>query len=88
MDASIMHVTSSSQQTLGLTNAELLPRPKFDLPPAVNTSRLVGEARPNIFSPVNQNGSFEFDTVLKSGVVYKRTRKTKVLSALWSTTRH
>ena len=30
------------------------------------------------FSPVNQNGSFEFDRVLKSGLVQKRTRKTKV----------
>ncbi|KAI4197483.1 MAG: hypothetical protein LQ346_002997 [Caloplaca aetnensis] len=77
MGASIMHVASSSQQTLGLTNAELLPRPKVDLPPAINSSKLVGEARPDIFSPVNQNGSFEFDTVLKSGEVYKRTRKTK-----------
>lgn len=30
------------------------------------------------FSPVNQNGSFEFDRVLKSGYVQKRTQKTKV----------
>jgi|SRR5579862_3676670 len=30
------------------------------------------------FSPVNQNGSFEFDRVLKCGTVQKRTRKTKV----------
>jgi hypothetical protein len=30
------------------------------------------------FSPVNQNGSFEFDRVLRSGWVQKRTRKTKV----------
>jgi len=30
------------------------------------------------FSPVNQNGSFEFDRVIKSGQVLKRTRKTKV----------
>ncbi|KAI9846995.1 MAG: hypothetical protein M1837_003351 [Sclerophora amabilis] len=29
------------------------------------------------FSPVNQYGSFEFDRVLKSGEVQKRTRKTK-----------
>lgn len=29
------------------------------------------------FSPVNQNGSFEFDRVIKSGQVQKRTRKTK-----------
>ena len=31
------------------------------------------------FSPVNQNGSFEFDRVLKSGEVMKRTKKTKVI---------
>ncbi|KAK7537898.1 hypothetical protein IWX49DRAFT_76310 [Phyllosticta citricarpa] len=30
-----------------------------------------------MFSPVNQNGSFEFDRVLKSGELMKRTRKTK-----------
>lgn len=30
------------------------------------------------FSPVNQNGSYDFDRVLKSGYVQKRTRKTKV----------
>jgi hypothetical protein len=29
-------------------------------------------------SPVNQNGSFEFDRVLKSGYLQKRTQKTKV----------
>jgi len=33
-------------------------------------------------SPVNQNGSFEFDRVIKSGTVNKRTRKTKVRHAL------
>lgn len=31
-----------------------------------------------VMSPVNQNGSFEFDRVVKSGTVMKRTRKTKV----------
>lgn len=34
----------------------------------------------DVLSPVNQNGSFEFDRVLKSGFVQKRTRKTKVMS--------
>lgn len=29
-------------------------------------------------SPVNQNGSFEFDRIIKSGYVQKRTQKTKV----------
>lgn len=36
-------------------------------------------------SPVNQNGSFEFDRVLKSGYVQKRTQKTKVSSRKYST---
>lgn len=75
-------VACSSQQILGFTNAELLPKPKINLPSAVNFSRLVGEATIDTFSPVNQNGSFEFDKVLKSGEVYKRTKKTKVLSAV------
>ncbi|KAL8763209.1 MAG: hypothetical protein Q9184_000926 [Pyrenodesmia sp. 2 TL-2023] len=79
----MLHVAPSSQQTLGLTNAELLPPPKVNLPPAVSISKLVGEARPDIFSPVNQNGSFEFDTVLKSGEVYKRTKKTKQWKKLY-----
>ncbi|KAF1999885.1 PH domain-like protein [Amniculicola lignicola CBS 123094] len=30
-----------------------------------------------VMSPVNQNGSFEFDRVIKSGTVLKRTRKTR-----------
>ncbi|KAK4106906.1 PH-domain-containing protein [Parathielavia hyrcaniae] len=30
------------------------------------------------YSPVNQNGSFEFDRVIKSGYVQKRTQKTKM----------
>ncbi|KAL8770890.1 MAG: hypothetical protein Q9209_003541 [Squamulea sp. 1 TL-2023] len=56
---------------------------RLRLPLAVNTLRPVNEARSghlnlDTFSPVNQNGSFEFDRVLKSGEVYKRTRKTKV----------
>lgn len=34
------------------------------------------------YSPVNQNGSFEFDRVIKSGYLQKRTQKTKI----WKTT--
>jgi len=41
-------------------------------------ARLRGRLALNTFSPVNQNGSFEFDRVIKSGVVQKRTQKTKV----------
>ncbi|KAK0711555.1 hypothetical protein B0H67DRAFT_493171 [Lasiosphaeris hirsuta] len=35
------------------------------------------------FSPVNQNGSFEFDRVIKSGYVQKRTSKTKAWKTIF-----
>lgn len=35
-------------------------------------------AAAGVMSPVNQNGCFEFDRILKAGTVVKRTRKTKV----------
>ncbi|KAF2189048.1 PH domain-like protein [Zopfia rhizophila CBS 207.26] len=37
----------------------------------------------SILSPVNQNGSFEFDRVIKSGTVVKRTRKTKTWKPIY-----
>lgn len=55
--------------------------------PSASTAPLTIPSPPNrirnsylgldVMSPVNQNGSFEFDRVLKSGFVQKRTRKTK-----------
>lgn len=45
------------------------------LPPPVTTLR--GGQLADALSPVNQNGSFEFDRVIKSGQVLKRTRKRK-----------
>jgi hypothetical protein len=46
---------------------------------------LVSRLAVDTYSPVNQNGSFEFDRVIKSGYVQKRTQKTKVESAPDST---
>lgn len=42
----------------------------------------------NTFSPVNQNGSFEFDRVIKCGYVQKRTQKTKVYISTWHPLSH
>lgn len=63
--------------------AERQSNSRLRIPLTVNTLQTVNEARSghlnlDTFSPVNQNGSFEFDRVLKSGEVHKRTRKTKV----------
>ncbi|KAL8735992.1 MAG: hypothetical protein Q9166_000554 [cf. Caloplaca sp. 2 TL-2023] len=81
-------LTSSSQQKPGFTEQELLSSSKQRLPLAVNTLQPVNEPRSghlnlDTFSPVNQNGSFEFDRVLKSGEIYKRTRKTKQWKKLY-----
>jgi hypothetical protein len=47
----------------------------------LNTHRLhsskQGISSVDIMSPVNQNGCFEFDRIIKAGTVVKRTRKTK-----------
>ncbi|KAK3900276.1 hypothetical protein C8A05DRAFT_17400 [Staphylotrichum tortipilum] len=49
-------------------------------PPAPGTrSRLAADT----YSPVNQNGSFEFDRVIKSGYVQKRTQKTKTWRTIY-----
>lgn len=62
---------------------------KITIPPSIfasttNTTanRLRSQLGLATVSPVNQNGSFEFDRVLKSGYVQKRTQKTKVGNSL------
>jgi hypothetical protein len=58
-----------------------VPAPSSISMPARSTATKTRSGHLNLdtFSPVNQNGSFEFDRVLKSGYVEKRTRKTKVV---------
>lgn len=53
-------------------------------PPSTSASQIRNsQIGLNTFSPVNQNGSFEFDRVLKSGYVQKRTRKTKAWKSIY-----
>ncbi|KAK5653120.1 hypothetical protein OQA88_9219 [Cercophora sp. LCS_1] len=55
-----------------------IPPSSIAMPPQCSvTSRLRSRLGLDTFSPVNQNGSFEFDRVIKSGYVQKRTSKTK-----------
>ncbi|KAH8895097.1 PH domain-containing protein [Thozetella sp. PMI_491] len=46
-------------------------------------SRLRNHLVLDTFSPVNQNGSFEFDRVIKCGYVQKRTQKTKTWKTIY-----
>lgn len=50
------------------------PRP----PPSRN-----GQVNLDTFSPVNENGSFEFDRVLKTGRVFRRVKHKHVFRASW-----
>jgi hypothetical protein len=54
-----------------------IPPTSISLPPQNATSRLKSQLSLDPYSPVNQNGSFEFDRVIKSGYLQKRTQKTK-----------
>ena len=79
-------VLSSTQQSFAVAPEPLRLIAETRLPPPTQTLSISEQAsvprhrhlNPDAFSPVNQNGHFEFDRVLKSGVVHKRTRKTKV----------
>jgi hypothetical protein len=46
-------------------------------PPRLPNNIKTANASVDIMSPVNQNGCFEFDRIIKAGTVVKRTRKTK-----------
>jgi hypothetical protein len=56
----------------------VIPSAPIDLPRQSHADRFRNRLAQDSFSPVNQNGSFEFDRVIKSGYVQKRTQKTKV----------
>ncbi|CAD0090926.1 unnamed protein product [Aureobasidium vineae] len=57
------------------------PNPQF-LPSSVQNLR-GGQLTLDTFSPVNQNGSFEFDRIIKAGQVSKRTRKIKSWKSIY-----
>lgn len=67
------------QQALPDRSADIAIPPKsISLPTDNAAARMRSRLVLDSFSPVNQNGSFEFDRVIKSGYVQKRTQKTKV----------
>lgn len=74
-EVSTIHTAPKTIPSAGL---RVEPPKSVLLPASVQTLQRSGNLTLDTFSPVNQNGSFEFDRVLKSGEVLKRTRKTKV----------
>lgn len=60
-----------------------IPPASISLPPQSATTRLKNQLPVDTYSPVNQNGSFEFDRVIKSGHLQKRTQKTKTWKPIY-----
>lgn len=81
-------IQDPSTSTIDTTQALPGRGAKISIPPSAiampsnvngaNGSRLRHQLGLVTPSPVNQNGSFEFDRVLKAGYVQRRTQKTKV----------
>jgi hypothetical protein len=70
-----MAATLHGQHTPAKLTAMRAAGIKLDPPTMHNTKTL--SASVDIMSPVNQNGCFDFDRIIKAGTVVKRTRKTK-----------
>ncbi|KAI0486824.1 PH domain-containing protein [Xylaria cf. heliscus] len=80
--------TQCLPQTAGISltsrrTALTIPTSSITSPLNSAVSRLRSQLTLSTSSPVNQNGSFEFDRVLKSGYVQKRTQKRKVWKTVY-----
>ncbi|RWA04585.1 hypothetical protein EKO27_g10519 [Xylaria grammica] len=60
-----------------------IPPTSIHSPIDTAVNRLRNQLALSASSPMNQNGSFEFDRVLKSGYAQKRTQKTKVWKTIY-----
>ncbi|KAI1268342.1 PH domain-containing protein [Xylariaceae sp. FL1019] len=60
-----------------------IPPTSIPLPQSSVATRLKAHLGLSTLSPVTQHGSFEFDRVIKSGYVHKRTQKTKTWKSVY-----
>ncbi|KAK3944244.1 hypothetical protein QBC46DRAFT_172212 [Diplogelasinospora grovesii] len=74
---------NSAQLRNQRVNIEIPRSSAIAMPPQSTTARWRSRLGMDTFSPVNQNGSFEFDRVIKSGYVQKRTSKTKAWKSIY-----
>ncbi|KAK0637306.1 hypothetical protein B0T17DRAFT_504659 [Bombardia bombarda] len=74
--------TAQHQPTDSPLNSHISPS-SVPMPLPTTAARLKERLVVDTKSPVNQNGSFEFDRVLKSGYVQKRTSRTKTWRTIY-----
>ncbi|KAI1514189.1 ph domain-containing protein [Pyrenophora tritici-repentis] len=80
-----MAATLDHQPTPAYPTAVRSAGMKLDTPGFHHTK--TASASVDIMSPVNQNGCFEFDRIIKAGTVVKRTRKTKSWKPIYAVLR-
>lgn len=80
--ADTVSVLHTQPRAIARRSLRIDPPSQPNLPPSVSNLRS-GHLTLDTLSPVNQNGSFEFDRVIKSGEVLKRTRKTKAWKSIY-----
>lgn len=77
--ADVAQSSSSQSKPAPSPNLAVPPTPSLAIPSsATPQQRARQQLHLEPFSPVTQYGSYEFDRIIKSGEVHKRTRKTKV----------
>ncbi|KAK1779273.1 hypothetical protein QBC45DRAFT_138227 [Copromyces sp. CBS 386.78] len=75
--------SSATASPQGRRVSVAIPPSSIAMPPPSTAARLRSHLAGETYSPVNQNGSFEFDRVIKSGYVQKRTSKTKAWRTIY-----
>ncbi|KAI0166128.1 PH-domain-containing protein [Xylariaceae sp. FL1272] len=80
-DTTTQCIAQPAGATPNTLTALAIPPTSISLPPRSVANRLKAHIGLSTLSPVTQHGSFEFDRVIKSGYVHKRTQKTKAGSA-------
>lgn len=70
-------IVPSDPRSIPIQTSKASPAPMNSGPTSSGNLR-GGHLTLDTFSPVNQNGSFEFDRVIKSGELLKRNKRTKV----------
>ncbi|KAK4505654.1 hypothetical protein PRZ48_003619 [Zasmidium cellare] len=83
--ADVAQNSQSQSKPVATSSLAVPPTPSLAIPDSLTPAQ---RARQNglsldTFSPVTQYGSYEFDRIIKSGEVHKRTRKTKSWKPIW-----
>lgn len=78
--ADVAQTSHTQPKPVAASSLAIPPTPSLAIPDSATPAQRARQHGLSLdtFSPVTQYGSYEFDRIIKSGEVHKRTRKTKV----------